>query len=391
MQAKNERLYGLDWLRIGALGLLIVYHIGMYFVPWDWHVKTAQPLEWLELPMLAVNPWRLALLFLISGVASRTLLARMVAPGRFASTRSWRLLLPLAAGMILFVAPQPWAELRANQIYAKDFWSFWTNEYFRVGELGGLMLPTWNHLWFVAYLWAYTMILALLACVPARMRAVLQQGFDRVFGGWRLFVLPVLLLAGARMLLFPIFGETHMLVNDVYAHVVYGFAFFFGVGLARSNSLWDSIVRNWKKALSAALAAYTLFAILHLTIVGEAGSFEIFIMRLCRAIHAWGAIVALLGVARIYLNRDGSVRRYLTDAIFPYYIIHQTIIVLMGYALAEAGLTAGLEFAVILAATLAGCAAFYEVGRRIGWLRPFIGLKPMERARDEAGRVALPI
>ena len=62
-QVPGERLYGLDWLRIGAFALLILYHIGMFFVPWEWHVKTSRPIEWLEIPMMAINPWRLALAF----------------------------------------------------------------------------------------------------------------------------------------------------------------------------------------------------------------------------------------------------------------------------------------------------------------------------------------
>ena len=56
----TTRHLGMDWLRIGAFGLLILYHIGMYFVPWGWHVKIAAPLDWVAIPMLATNSWRLA-------------------------------------------------------------------------------------------------------------------------------------------------------------------------------------------------------------------------------------------------------------------------------------------------------------------------------------------
>ena len=63
----HARHYGLDWLRIGAFGLLILYHIGMFFVPWDWHVKTARPMDWVAIPMLLTNSWRLVLLFVVSG------------------------------------------------------------------------------------------------------------------------------------------------------------------------------------------------------------------------------------------------------------------------------------------------------------------------------------
>ncbi len=39
----KERRYDLDWLRVCAFGLLILYHVGMVFVPWDFHIKTAHP------------------------------------------------------------------------------------------------------------------------------------------------------------------------------------------------------------------------------------------------------------------------------------------------------------------------------------------------------------
>ena len=150
----NGRQYGLDWLRIGAFALLILYHIGMFFVPWGWHVKAAAPVEWAVWPMMAVSPWRLMLLFVISGVVSRALLTKLATPQGFAVSRSVRLAVPLLAGMILFVAPQPWFELRDRGTYDAGFVHFWLNDYFEFGGTRGTPLPTWNHLWFVAYLWA---------------------------------------------------------------------------------------------------------------------------------------------------------------------------------------------------------------------------------------------
>ena len=378
MQA-GDRLYGLDWLRIGAFALLIFYHIGMFFVPWGWHVKTAQPLEWLELPMLALNPWRLVLLFVISGIASRILLAKAGGARSFAQLRSTRLLIPLAAGMALFVAPQPWAELREQAGYPHGFGHFWLNDYFEFGDSLGPILPTWNHLWFVAYLWVYTMFLALASLLPPAIHQRLQAGLDRLFSDWRLLVLPVLLLWAARMTLYPAFGETHALFDDPYAHLVYGFAFFFGVGLASSQPLWSAVIGQWKRAAWLAAGGYAAIVAIDLTIAGESGDLELLIARVARSLQAWGAVIALLGFARLHLHKDGPARRYLTDAIFPFYIAHQTIIVLVGHTLRPQGLGPTIEFALIAAATVGGCFATYEVGKRIGWLRPMLGLKPLAR------------
>jgi peptidoglycan/LPS O-acetylase OafA/YrhL len=382
--AGQERRYGLDWLRIAAFGFLILYHIGMFFVPWDYHVKTATPQEWLELPMLALNPWRLPLLFLISGVASRALLGKLGGAGGFAALRSRRLLIPLAAGMALFVAPQPWAQLREQAGYAGSFWHFWSQDYFIFGERDGLILPTWNHLWFVAYLWLYTMALALLARLPRRLKGAMQRGFDRLFGGWHLLALPILFLWLARISLYPAFGETHALFDDPFAHAIYGFAFFFGVGLAGSDRLWAQLTSGWKRAAWIGLGGYALIVGLDLTIAGESSELELLVARFARSAQAWGWILALLGFAQLHLHRDGPARRYMTEAIFPWYIAHQTIIVLVGHGLRPYRLGAGAEFAIVFAATLLGCAATYEIARRIGWLRPLLGLRPRPKpSRNE--------
>ena len=382
MQLPAGRLYGLDWLRIAAFALLILYHIGMYFVEWDWHVKAARPQEWLELPMMALNPWRLLLLFLISGVASRILLRKLGGAGAFARGRSARLLIPLLAGVILFVPPQPWAELAGKAGYRESYLHFWLNDYFRFGETAGVILPTYNHLWFVAYLWLYTMALALLAMLPGGARARLQSAFDRLFSGPRLLVLPILYLALTRIFLHPLFPETHAIVDDPYTHAVYGVAFFFGVAAAGSDGIWKSIVARWKPAALLGVAAYAAIVLMDVFIAGDSGEAELLARQVARSVQAWGVTIGLLGFALVYLHRDGPVRRYLTDAIFPWYIAHQTIIVVAGHALKPHGLAPSAEFAIILAATVIGCAATYEIGKRIGWLRPLIGLAPRRSAQS---------
>jgi glucans biosynthesis protein C len=367
------RQFGLDWLRIGAFGALILYHIGMFFVPWGWHVKTNEPIEWLQWPMMAINPWRLCLLFVISGVVSRALLAKLANPKGFATSRSSRLLIPLFFGMAVFVVPQPWVELSDKGAYSESVLHFWIHDYAEFGASRGTPLPTWNHLWFVAYLWVYSMILAIAALLPLKARAAIQSMFDYLFGSWRLFVIPIAWLFCARAGLFPAFGETHALVDDPYAHAVYGFAFFFGVGLARSNALWPPIMQNWKLLLGMAALACAMMFYIKLSDVD--GTMIDLTQAALRAWLAWSAIVGLLGMAQTHLHFDGPVRRYLTEAIFPYYIAHQTIIIVVGYYLKQSSYGSLVQFFGILAATIFGCAATYELARRINWLKPVLGLK----------------
>jgi glucan biosynthesis protein C len=379
-----DRHYGLDWLRIGAFGLLIFYHVGMVFVPWDFHVKTAHPASWVAIPMLATNSWRLMLLFVVSGYASRALLGKSERVGAFIGSRNKRLLIPLLFGIFFVIPLQPWVEVTTKYGYAQSLGWFWLHDYFRFGTLDGLVLPTWQHLWFVVYLWVYTMLLA--AGLWLMRGRSLQGAFDRLFGtalvvllpiGWLLFV-DMYLLQGAQ--------ETHDLFSDPLAHLHYLPGFLFGFALAHSVPAMAAIARWWKQAALVAIASYVVVAAIEWRWPGSAMPNPPFgyIFAAARTFQGWCTIIALIGVAERYWNRDHPWRRTLTEAVFPFYIIHQTVIVGVEWALRPYRLPGAAEFAILVAATIAGCWAFYLIGREVGWLRPLIGLRGGTAARRTA-------
>jgi hypothetical protein len=376
-----ERHYGLDWLRIAAFALLILYHVGMVFVPWDYHVKLPGP-DAATLPMLAVNPWRLALLFLVSGYASRALLARTAALRTFARSRSSRLLVPLLFGMVVIVPPQPWAELASKHAYPASFPAFWLHDYFRFASLDGVAMPTWNHLWFVAYLWVYSMVLAAaLAIVPGRVREAIQRGFDRLFATPAVLIVPLAWLMTVNTWLFPGGRETHALIDDGLAHAIYLPMFLFGFGLAGAPRVLVTLVRWWRPMAVAAAVSYGFVAWVAWRWPGNLiPPYPIgHLFSLGRAAQGWSMIAALIGFADSHWNHDHRWRPMLTEAVFPFYLIHQTIIVVVAWALGSAGLGALANFLVLVGATVAGCWAFYLIGRAIGPLRPLIGLRAQQR------------
>lgn len=384
-----ERHYGMDWLRIGAFGLLIFYHIGMVFVPWGWHVKTADPIEWTVIPMFATNGWRLTLLFVVSGFASRALWAKAPTAGGFVGNRTARLLVPLLFGIIIVIPPQPWIELVTQHGYAGSLSTFWLHDYFRFGTLGGIVLPTWQHLWFVLYLWVYTLALALLLLIPGGGRV--QALFDRIFAGSAVLWLPMLWLFLLRVVLFPSEMQQHDLINDLPWHLTNLPALLFGFALAGSPATMAAIGSWWKIAGVIAIASYAVIAAIFLIWPDDASWTATIAdaFHHARAINPWAAIVALIGVADRFWNRDHAWRPMLTEAVFPFYIIHQTIIVVAGWWLLRVALPSGVEFAVLVIATVAGCWAFYLVGRSVSCLRPLIGLRRVA-SRRPSGDSAVP-
>ncbi len=389
MSQISDRRPDLDWIRVGAFFLLILYHVGMFYVPWDFHVKSPHPVEAIEPLMLLTNPWRLTLLFLVSGAATRFMADKMTAGG-LAGARLWRLLPPLIFAMLVIVPPQSFYEIveQAPQL-AEPFWSFYAKYVTASGHWcdadGCLITPTWNHMWFVAYLLVYSLVLALVLKMARAPVTRLGDWLADSLRGWGLLVWPVLLLAVFRLVLAPIFDVTHALVDDWYNHAVSLSAFLFGFLTARSLSMRDEFVRLRWPALTLALVAWAAFAAYAWQYrADDAHPPEALrqLMRVVYAVDQWCAIAAILGFGGKHLTRGGPVLTYLTLGVFPFYIVHQTVIIVVGHHLARVGLNQALEAAILIATTFAACFLTYEVVRRVPILRPLFGLKRQSAVRS---------
>ena len=259
-----DRRYDLDWIRVGAFFLLILYHTGMFYVPWDWHVKTPHVVEGLMPLMLLTNPWRLTLLFLVSGAATR-LMADKTTVGQLTGARIVRLLPPLLFAMFVIVPPQSYYEiveyLAQHPSAPVGVENFWVRYVTASGHWCGtdgdcLITPTWNHMWFVAYLLFYTLVLALMLLVWKTAGERIQQAAEYLLKGVGLFAWPILFLAMLRATLYAKYGETHALVGDHYVHAVSFSAFLLGFGLAKSDTLRERLVAVRWPALIVAVAAW---------------------------------------------------------------------------------------------------------------------------------------
>ncbi|GMG85986.1 acyltransferase family protein [Biformimicrobium ophioploci] len=379
------RRYDLDWLRILAFALLILYHLGMLYVAdWEFHLKSShlsEPLKWL---MLFSSEWRLPLLFFVSGIASRLALRR-VPLGRFTGLRSLRLLLPLLLCSYLVVSPQLFFQLKADHGYPHGFGTFlW--QYLQPlhpeltrGVFNGLINPTWNHLWFLAYLWAYSM--ALVALLPllgwltrSRVGRAVRELLNRPLS---LVLLPALPLALGFLLLSEHFATTRALVDDWNMHSLYFTVFLYGYWLGDAERPWASIRRRRRSLLLLGMAGYALVSAHYLAGMALPRVIEALVVHL----NIWLWLLALSGYAAKYLNFDHPLRRYCNRAILPWYILHQTLMIAAAYWLVRQGLGPVLEAVVIGVITVAGCWAGYAVIRRYRPLRLVFGLPLAERER----------
>jgi len=387
--ATAPRLYFLDWIRIFAFILLVFYHTGMYYVTWDFHIKSPFASDAIEPLMMLSSPWRLGLLFMISGVASAFMLQK-IRIGAFIGQRSKRLLIPLIFGMIVIVPPQSYCQvieaLGYQGSYA-DFMRLYLSGYhgFCKGEC--LLLPTWNHLWFVAYLWFYTLLLAAIVAVSGARFERMSATLARRLSGWKIIVLPWLVLAAARQLLMLRFPTTHALVDDWYSHANFFFLFLLGAMLARQRDFWARLEPLRWHSLAIALSCWAALEIFYSVPEALAAS-EAFqhwrpVMRAVYALAQWSPILAACGFGHRHLQFDSAARRYLTQAVFPVYIVHQTLIICIAHAIQPVRLAPVVEAPILILLTLTLSFGVVEIVRRVRPLQPLFGV-----ARSDASAMA---
>jgi len=83
----------------------------------------------------------------------------------------------------------------------------------------------------------------------------------------------------------------------------------------------------------------------------------------------------VIALCSIYLNKSNQILIYLNDAVLPWYILHQTVIIVLAMKLSKMQLGGILESLLTTVGTFLVCAALYELIRRYNLTRLLFGLK----------------
>lgn len=388
-----SRRYDIDALRVIAFALLILYHCGMFYVyDWGWHVKSAYQSHWLQEPMRFLNQWRMSLLFVISGLAVAFVRGRYTG-SELARRRLWRLGLPLLFGMAFVVAPQPYYEALGQGVIEPGFLKFWkdylTFQDFPGEAWGGenLIVWTWNHLWYLPYVLFYTLL-----SIPVG-RWLIRAGIDHRFGNLRgvwLITIPLIPLMLYGNFVFPLSpGFKHNLISDSYAHALFGTLFFYGYLIGRNPTWWDALARQRRLFLFVSIGAYISLRSQDWWVSENSSGLIEQLSFLSVYVNRWTWILVILAYGHQYLNQPRAWVRYATSAVFPWYVLHQTITVVLGAELAKFELGQIIEPVLVVGGTIAACLVLYEfVIRRANWLRPLFGMPVQTAPQITAGRIA---
>lgn len=345
---KLNRRYDIDWMRVIAIALLLIYHVAIGFQSWGMmigFITNSQSWEALWMPMSMLNVWRIPLLFFVSGmgvyfaIQNRNWKQLLLERGR-------RILLPFLFGM-LFIVPL--------HIYIWQRYYHFDQSY----------APGPGHLWFLGNLTVYVIVLSpVFFYFKRNEQGGVVSWMRKVFSN----PLGILLVMGAFiaevLLLDP-------MPFELYAMTWHGFflgllCFFFGFCFVLCGSTFWNMIFKWRWLFLA--VAIILFIVRLLYFQPNAPNYLISLES-----NAW--IISFFGFSYKYLNHTNKALRYLSQAAYPIYILHMIFLYLGSYFIFPLEIDVRIKFIMILFFTAMGCFISYECIRRVVFIRPLFGLK----------------
>lgn len=361
----DDRRPDLDWLRVVAILLLHLFHTGMMFNSWEWHLKSPVALTVLEPPMEFLHLVRMPLLMLISGAGTAFALRRR-SVGAFGMDRTKRLLWPLVFGMLVVVPPQIFVERVHQGAFHGGYLDFYPSIFELVPYPRGN--TSWHHLWFVAYLFIYCVLaLPLFAALgTARGQALLARADAWLARGCNVGLLFLPLGLGHYFL--RGYPETHALIDDPKTFLYYGQLFLLGHLFGRCPRVWEHLVARRRAVLGVTAL---LFAVMV-----PPNEYPPLLETLGRDALVWGILLTAFAFARAHVTERRPWLVHAQELTYPFYILHQTVILLVGWALVALPVGPWSLFGLVLTLSFLATWGLSEAVARVPWLRVCFGLKP---------------
>ena len=368
----TTRRHDLDWLRLIAILILLFFHTGMWFNNWGWHVKNSETTVSFQYWMIWSHYFRMPLLLFISGAGTFMALGKRTS-GQFRRERFMRLFIPLVFGMLVIVPPQIYFE-HIKQY--NGYWDFYKTVFNFVPYPNGSL--SWHHLWFILYLFIYSFLaLPLLNYLRSKRSEKFKQNIYFLLSSPAgLLLIPSTLLLISQIILRPYFPEeTHDLLKDWAYFTFYFFFFVLGILCYSSQNLWTIIGQHRKQFLIAMVFILIPFYICYfhfrdlITLPWSDDTVET-IFDVIAIFVSWFTVITIIAYGQHYLNRPHRWLSKINEGLYPFYILHQTVIIAIGYYVCQLSWGIAAKYWVICFLTLVSCVAFY-----LALIRPFNAMR----------------
>lgn len=363
----TTRRYDLDWLRFIAIVILLFYHTGMWFNPWDWHVKNNELSGSFRYWMIWLHYWRMPLLLFISGAGTYMALGKRTKK-QFTAERIKRLFVPVVFAMFVVVPPQIYFEHISQY---NNYWDFYKTVFNFVPYPQGSF--SWHHLWFVVYLLVYSLL-----AIPLLnyLRSEKAERFKDTLHRWLstpmvILFLPAAIILVTQIILRPYFPDEEHNLTDLSYIIFYGCFFFFGMLCYSKQKIWGAIGANRKYLLVASLivllpfyGTYFHFRDIY-TLPWQEQTVET-VFDVTSIFLSWFTVITIIAYGQHHLNRPHPWLSRINEALYPFYILHQTVIIWIGFYICQLEWSIAAKFWAIALLTVFSCVGFYVL-----CIRPF--------------------
>ena len=381
MESLKRQNY-LDWLRMLAIiGVLVIHSSMIFSAEQRWHIKNKDTSQLFTEFNFWFSRFRMPLLFFISGAVTFFILQKKSA-GNFIKMRFHRLIVPLVFGMLILIPPQIYLE-RLTQGFEGTFFDF----YPRIFEAKPYPRgdTSWHHLWFILYLFLFNLIGAPIFFWIIRRNKSLQGNPFRFFAKNHrvyLLLLPGVIIYTSLSLRFP---QTNTLIRD-WGSFSYWFLFVLvGFICSSFSPLTDSLERN--RRLSLFFGFIMIVAITYFrwndmepwdVIPGAwKQDWRTYAHLALFPLTAWFWVFAIIGYGRRYINKPHPILSYINEAVYPFYILHQTVLVILAYYIVQKGDSIVLKYIFLTSASFAICMLVYHLAiRPYNVMRYLFGMSP---------------
>jgi hypothetical protein len=375
----SNRRYELDWLRVLAILVVFLYHSTRFFNLGDWHVKNVNTYVWVEIWNIFATRWMMPLFFIISGASLFYAIGKSGGWPRFYVDKFLRLMIPVLFASITHSTLQVYLERLTHGQFSGSFFSF-LPKYFNGVYLGmgmpGNFAYHGMHLWYLFFLFLYGLICyRLFIWLKAGGREILNRitsliAIPGLIYLW--FVLPLLIMKA----LIP------QAVLDVGSG---GWGFLYYIWFLISGFLIvssDRLQRNIKNQrwISLLLGVVLMSALLYQLFSSSRVVFQTWISdwiyTLLSFFSAWCWLFAILGFGMRYLAFDRPVLRYTNEGVLPFFILHQTVLLGIGYFIMTWEIPDVLKWAIVFTSSFIIIMAFYTLLiRKFELFRFLFGMK----------------
>ncbi|CAB1067729.1 hypothetical protein D1AOALGA4SA_127 [Olavius algarvensis Delta 1 endosymbiont] len=331
---KATRRYELDWLRVLAVLAVFLYHSTRFFNLGDWHLKNVNTYVWLEIWNIFATRWMMPLFFIISGASLFYSIGKSAVWRKFYVDKFSRLMIPLLIGAVTHSALQVYLERSSHGQFSGSFFSF-LPEYFN-GVYLGIGMPGnfafhGMHLWYLLILFLYSLICyRLFVWLKGSGRKIL----DRITS---LLAVPGVMYLGfpAPLLIMKVFipGAVMDVGNGGWGFLYYIWFLIAGFIIMSNNRLQQHMMnQRWVSLwLGVGLSSAHLFQLFSPSRLVFPPGISDWIYTLFSFFSAWCWLFAILGFGMRYLAIDRPWLPAVNDAGMPFYILHQTVLLSVGY------------------------------------------------------------